>query len=152
MSAELKGVNFNILSDEFPEKPVVSSSSVEWIWNVKPVSAGKQSLVVFISVPVIIDKAHDLISARPIKNIPLEIIIDEQDVSTPTVTATPLPPFQRIGEKLIDESPIVLGAIITLVVGLITAYVTYVTSKNKTIKDVVAEKGKDSKPRKPRRK
>jgi fructose-specific phosphotransferase system IIC component len=140
------------LSDDLPEKPVVSSSLVEWIWIVKPTSVGKQSLVVFISVPVIIDKAHDFISARPLKNIPLEIIIGEQEVATPTATASPLPPIQRIGEKLIEGSPIVLGAIFTLVVGLVTAYVTYVTSKNKVRKNADAEKSGNSKPRKSRRK
>jgi hypothetical protein len=144
MSAELRGINFDILSDERPEKPVISSSVVEWIWNVRPKSTGKQSLIMFISVPVIIDKAHDIISARPIKNIPIEIIVEGQEAliltttsTLPTPTITQLPPLNRIGEKLIEDSPVVLGALITLIVGLITAYVTYTSNKNKTAEKVI---------------
>jgi hypothetical protein len=135
MIAELKGVNFEIESDNHPEKPVISSMPVEWIWNITPLSAGKQTLILAISVPVIIDQTRDVISAQTLKNIPIEIQVEVSPTPKPTqtpistFTPTPLPPIARIGEKLIENSSAVIIAIIGLIGVLAGIYVTYINAQ-----------------------
>ena len=100
MIAELRGVNFDIESDNRPEKPVISTMPVEWIWNVTPLSAGKQTLILVISVPVIIDQTRDVVSAQTLKNIPIEIQVEVTPTpipsNTPKPTQTPVPTFTSV--------------------------------------------------------
>jgi hypothetical protein len=158
MIAELKGVNFEIESDNRPEKPVTSDMPVEWIWNVTPLSAGKQTLILVISVPVIIDQTHDVVSAQTLKNIPIEIQVEvtptpipsetpkPTQTPIPTSTPTPLPPIARIGEKLIDNISAVVVAIIGLVGVLAGAYVTYINAqKSKATKSATNKSKKNEK-------
>lgn len=141
MIAELKGVNFEIESDNRPEKPVTSDMPVEWLWNVTPLYAGKQTLILSISIPVIIDHTHDVVSAQTLKNIPIEIRVEvtptpipsetpkPTQTPIPTSTPTPLPPIARIGEKLIENVSTVVVAIIGLIGVLAGAYVTYINAQ-----------------------
>jgi uncharacterized protein YneF (UPF0154 family) len=141
MIAELKGVNFDIESDNRPEKPVISTMPVEWIWNVTPLSAGKQTLILSISVPVIIDQTRDVVSAQTLKNIPIEIQVEvtptpipsktpkPTQTPLPTFTPTPLPPIARIGEKLIENVTTIIVAMIGLIGVLAGVYVTYINAK-----------------------
>lgn len=141
MIAELKGVNFEIESDNRPEKPVTSTMPVEWIWSVTPLSAGKQTLILAISVPVVIDQTRDVVSAQTLKNIPIEIQVEGTPIpipsetpkptqtAVPTSTPTPLPPIARMGEKLIENISAVVVAVIGLIGVLAGAYVTYINAK-----------------------
>lgn len=141
MIAELRGVNFDIESDNRPEKPVISTMPVEWIWNVTPLSAGKQTLILAISVPVIIDQTRDVVSAQTLKNIPIEIQVEVTPTSipsktpkptqtpVPTFTPTPLPPIARIGEKIVENVTTIIVAVIGLIGVLAGVYVTYINAK-----------------------
>ena len=141
MIAELKGVNFEIASDGRPEKPVTSSLPVEWIWNVTPKSGGKQTLILAVSVPVIVDQTRDVVSAQTLKNIPIEIRVEvtatpipsqtPQPTQTPipTLTPTPLPAITRLGEQLIENASAIVVAIIGLIGVLAGAYVAYLNIK-----------------------
>jgi len=129
MMAELNGVNFEIQSDNHPEKPVTSSMPVEWIWNVKPLSEGKQTLILAISVPVIIDRSRDMVSAQTLKNVPIEIRVEVPATPVPTFTPTPLPPIVQIGEKLVENVSAIFVAIIGLIGVLAGTYVAYLNAK-----------------------
>lgn len=141
MIAELKGVNFEILPDGPPEKPITSHQPVEWIWNITPKSSGRQNLVLSISIPVILDESRDVISTHPLKNIPFEIIVEVIPTpvpsKTPTPTQTPLPTFTptppsalaRIEEKFIENSTSVFAAILVFIGGLFTVYASIQNSK-----------------------
>ena len=129
MSAELKGVNFEIISDGHAEKPVTSTDMVEWVWSVTPKKSGRQSLVLIISIPVIIDQARDILSAHPLKNIPIEIMVEgtptlelsDTPVPTPTIL---VPVSDRIRDQLIENSSSVFAAILVFISGLFTVYAT----------------------------
>lgn len=112
MRAELKGVNFEITSDGYSEKPVTSALPVEWIWNVTPKFAGKQTLILTISIPVIIDQTHNIVSAQTLKNIPIEIYVENEVIA-------------RIREQLIENVSGIVVAIIGLFGALVGAYLTY---------------------------
>lgn len=129
MIAELKGVKFEIESDNRPEKPVVSTMPVEWIWNVTPLSAGKQTLILAISIPVIVDQTRNVVSAQTLKNIPIEIQVEITPTPIPSKTPTPLPPIARIGEKLIENVTAITVAVIGLIGALAGVYVTYINAK-----------------------
>lgn len=154
MTSELKGVNFEIESDNRPEKPVISYMPVEWIWNITPLSAGKQTLILVISVPVIINRNYDVASAQILKNIPIEIqvvvtpspIPSETPTPTqtpiPTLTPTPLPPIAKISEKLTENISLIVVAIIGLIGVLVTAYVARVNGKPSEVVTPTASKSK----------
>ena len=144
MIAELKGVNFEIESDNHPEKPVTSSMPVEWIWNVTPLSAGKQTLILAISVPVIIDQNRDVVSAQTLKNIPIEIQVEVTPTPKPipTFTPTPLPLIVRIGEKLVENVSSIIVAIIGLIGVLAGAYVAYLNAKKSKVEKRATNKAK----------
>jgi hypothetical protein len=137
MIAELKGVNFDIVSDGNSERPVTSSRPVEWIWNVTPTSGGKQSLILVISIPVILDQAKNIVSAQALKNIPIEIEVE--GVPTPS----PLPANKRIQEQLIDNSTEIIVGILSLIGALVGAYVAYQNNKkSNSISSAVKNKPK----------
>ena len=129
MRAELNGANFEIVSDGYLEKPVTSTDMVEWVWSVTPKKIGRQSLVLIISVPVIIDQARDILSVRPLKSIPIEIVVE----GTPTLElsdtpvpapATPVPISDRIRDQLIENTSSIFAAILVFISGLFTVYAT----------------------------
>ncbi len=141
MAAELTGVNFEIVSDGHSERPITSSSTTEWTWNITPKIGNKQTLILVISVPVIIEKERDLISVQALKNIPIEVHVEltETPPSThspqptqtpiPTLTPTPIPPIKRICDKLIENIAMIVTAVIGLAGVIITAYVAYLAIK-----------------------
>ena len=154
MRAELTGINFEIMSDGFPEKPVISSSSIEWLWTITPKSGGSQSLVLQISIPIIV--VTDIRSIKPLASIPFEVVVEggpalqpsstitasptSTSSPTPTLTPTPLPLIVRVGENLVTNSSVLLIAMIGLIGVLITAGVNYAVNKNK-----VSEAGTEAK-------
>jgi len=154
MISELKGVNFEIESDNRPEKPVISYMPVEWIWNITPLSEGKQTLILVISVPVIINRNYDVASAQILKNIPIEIQVvvtpspmpSETPTPTqtpiPTLTPTPLPPIAKISEKLTENISSIVAAIIALIGVLVTAYVIRINAKESGVVKPTARKSK----------
>lgn len=134
--AELNGVTFDIVSDGYPEKPV-TSSHVEWIWNVTPKSGGKQSLVLVISVPVLIDQTGNTPSTQILKNVLIEIEVE--------ATATSIPLSVRIREQLIENVTAIVVALLSLIGVLVGVYVTYQNNrKSKAVSPTTK--------RKPRRK
>lgn len=152
MKAELIGVNFDIESDGSPEKPVISSSIVEWIWTITPKDIDKQTLELIISIPVIIDHSRDIISAKPIDNIPIEIIVEGRatlvptNTSRPTITPqptktpTPIPIPIRIGNKLIENSGIIVVSILGLIGVIFTAYASIQNTKRQNDVEELKEK------------
>jgi hypothetical protein len=152
MTAELQGLNFDIVSTGNPSKPVTSNLPVEWVWNVAPKSSGRQTLTLVISVPVILDNTQGIASALALKDIPIEIQVEvtttplpsntpqpsstltpsktpsltltpsPTSTSTPTLTPTSIPVITRIGDQIINNVAVIIGAIITLIGVLVTAY------------------------------
>jgi len=125
MIAELKGVNFDIVSDGYSEKPVTSSLPVAWIWNVTPKSGGKQTLVILISIPVVIDQTRNKVSAQTLKNVPIEIEVEAAATPITLSTPTPLPISLRIREQLIENITAIVVAVLGLIGVLAGIYVTY---------------------------
>ncbi len=137
MIAELKGVNFDIVSDGYPEKPVTSSEPVTWRWNVTPKSGGKQVLFLVISIPVLIDQTGNSPSAQLLKNVSIEIEMEAADTS---ITLS-----SRIREQLVENVTAIVVAVLSLIGVLGGVYVTY---QNNQKSKVVAPTTK----RKPRKK
>jgi hypothetical protein len=164
MRAELVGANFDIVSDGQPIKPVVSSSLVEWVWLVTPKLGGKQTLVLSVSIPVVVDRVRDMVSAYPLKNRPIEIFVEAIPTPTPSATPTatstptpiptqtptptptpaptptPLPVAKRIGDQLINNAGIIVVALIALVGTLITAYASIQNSRRQARIEVLKER------------
>lgn len=128
MKAELNGINFQIISDENSEKPIVSTLPVEWIWSITPTSIGNQTLIITISVPIIIDVQQNLTSAQIIKNISLQIEVIEENIQP---TNTPISTISRIKTNIVDD----FSTIIAAVIGLIGVLLGLIFSK-KAIKKV----------------
>lgn len=138
MIAELRGDNFKIKSDNHPEKPVTSSMPVEWIWTVTPLSSGEQVLILEISIPVIIDKAHEITSVHTFKNILIDLQVEMESTPIPpktiqptpiplsTITPTPLPLITQIKQNLVKDVAVIIAAIIDYVssfIGVIFALI-----------------------------
>ncbi len=107
MIAELTGVNFEIVPAGPQEKPATSSLPVGWTWSVTTKSLGRQVLVLTIAIPVIIDQTRYIISAQPLKNIPIEM-----SVQLPA-------PLAKISDSI---SLIVVGLLVGVLTVLIAAY------------------------------
>jgi serine/threonine protein kinase len=134
MQAKLVGEHFTIVSDDQPLKPVVSSSPVEWTWLVTPKAGGKQTLILYISIPVLIDEKKEELSSKPLRNIPIEVLVEvtptPEPSPTPTLTPTPtstptptpLPIARRIGNQLINNSSPILVAVFGLLGTILTVY------------------------------
>jgi hypothetical protein len=143
MVAELHGINIDIAPSGRLERGVTSSSTVEWVWTIKPKSLGLQSLAITISIPVIYDAETGEKVTHTLKDLALVIIADEYPTiiptSTPQITSTPIPTItltptlsviRRIEEQLISGSTEIFlvllsafGAGITGIGGLFIAYV-----------------------------
>ena len=129
MSAKLIGVNFEIISDGHTDKPITSGLATEWCLNVVPKDSGQQILLLMISIPVIIDPTQNTRSAYSLKNIPIEIRVVEAPTSTPLPTPTPRPTIERIGEKLIENTPSVLAAVLVFIGTILTVFASIQNSK-----------------------
>jgi hypothetical protein len=125
MIAELKGVNFEIVSDGYPEKPVTSSLPVEWIWNVTPKSGGKQILILVISVPILIDQTGNNPSSQLLKNVPIEIEME--------TAATAVALGSRIREQLVENVTAIVVAVLSLIGVLAGVYVTYQNNRKSKV-------------------
>ena len=123
--AELKGVNFDIVSDGYPEKSVTSSLPVAWIWNVTPKSGGKQILVLVISVPLLIDQTGNSPSAQLLKNLPIEI---EMEAAATSITLS-----SRIREQLVENVTAIVVAVLSLIGVLAGVYVTYQNNRKSNV-------------------
>lgn len=140
MIANLEGINFEVTSDGYPEKPIVSSSTVEWIWSVTPKASGKQTLVLTIAIPVIIDQIRDLISVQPLKSIPIEILVE----GTPTPTSA----IERIGERLIENAPLVLGTLLAFTGTMFTVFASIQNSRRQAaVENLKQQAAKDAQER-----
>lgn len=129
--AELTGSDFDIIADGQPQRYVLSQGGAGWAWTVRPRSLGKHALLLQIGIPVVIDQAKELLGVQALRNIPIEVqVVSAPPTATtaptptlvPTATSTPLPALTRISEKLIENSQLVVVAIIGLVGTLATLY------------------------------
>lgn len=123
--AELNGVTFDIVSDRQPGKSVISSSHVEWFWNVTPKSGGKQSLVLVISVPVLIDQTGNTPSTQILKDVFIEIEME--------AAATSIPLSSRIREQLVENVTAIVVAVLSLIGVLAGVYVTYQNNRKSKV-------------------
>jgi hypothetical protein len=123
--ADLKGVNFDIVSDGYTEQPVTSLSPVTWIWNVTPKSGGKQILVLLIAVPVLIDRTGNRPSAQLLRRVPIEIEME--------AGATSIPLNLRIREQLIENVTAIVVAVLSLIGALAGVYVNYQNNRRSKV-------------------
>lgn len=116
MRVELFSPSFQVES-QYPTEQLVNLNKIEsrtqWAWTIKaPQDTGKQ--VVIIRVYLLDDQAPSWVGSFDINVI--------TPTPTPHPTNTPVPPLTRIGNQLVDNSAIVLGAILTFILGALTLY------------------------------
>jgi hypothetical protein len=104
-----------------------------------------------LSIPVLIDQTNEEISID-LKNIPIQVIVEvtatpiPTHTPTPTSTATPSPTItptvtptptptktisQRIVDNLADNSSVLIGTILTFILGIPTVWIAIVTYRKK---------------------
>lgn len=148
MIAELSGINFRVNPNGPLERTVTSILPVEWLWSVTPTEAGKQSLLLNISIPIVIDQTTKEISVQPLQNIPIQVFVEvtatptltppptltptPTPMPTPTHTLIPLPTSTPTPVPFIDRpgGTATIGAIATIIVALIPVLATYVFAKD----------------------
>lgn len=119
--SSLTGINFSVDTDINSPKSLDGFTPAEWFWNISPKVEGKQSLILHITIPVVLDNATH---RQAEINIPIDFNVDNNMVAP---TTTP-PPSARISEVLVQNLPSILIAIITLLGVILTAVLTYLAT------------------------
>jgi len=136
MMAELGGVNFEVVPSGLQVRAVTSESQVAWLWSITAKWAGRQSLILTISIPVRIGQAEEEASIQ-LKEIPITVLVEAEPTSTPVPTPTPLPPAQRIHDQLVNNSATILSALVALLGVLAGVYASIQNSRREAnIKDL----------------
>lgn len=125
-NATLTGINFSIDTDVDSKKSLDGFTPAEWFWNISPRGEGKQSLILHITIPVVLDNINERLLEL---NLPIEFNV----IDNPTATPIVMSPSERVSEELVRNSSNILIAVIGLFGVILTAVFTYwaTTSKPK---------------------
>ena len=146
MRAELTSPTFDI-EPEFAEpkkkNDMSGSNLVQWSWSVKaPETRGSQIFV----LKIYLDDAKEPIFLRGFEvevasptEIPTSTPLPPTSTFTPTFTPviptpTPIPVIQRIGNRMIDNFEIVLGALLVFIASVAGIYFQYIRPLKKKAK------------------
>lgn len=123
--ATLTAVKFSVETDANSKKSLDGFTPAEWFWNISPKGEGRQSLIIHVAIPVVVNNVTERLIET---NIPIEFNV----VKSPAVTPTVLSPSERVGEELIQNSSNILVAIISLFGVILTAVLTYWAATRKS--------------------
>lgn len=110
MFAELRALAFEVDQKGPVRRILQANQPVEWVWVIRPLSAGRHELTIELSIPVIINGMTTEYSTQVLQDLTLNIQVSE----LPAPTSRPV--TERIGDSIIEHS----GAIIAALIGVLS--------------------------------
>ncbi len=123
MDAELRALGFEIDQRGPIRRIVESSKPVEWRWLVRPLAAGKQELVVELSIPVIVNGVTSELSTHVLQDLRLTIQVNALAATAPSPppAATPAKSLvERVTDSMVDNAGALTAALIGVCGTLLT--------------------------------
>ncbi|MBI5651327.1 MAG: hypothetical protein HZC40_12940 [Chloroflexi bacterium] len=119
MFAELRALNFTMDQKGALRRNLEANKPVEWVWVIKPLSAGRQELTLELAIPTVANGIASEMTTNVLQNLP--IVIQVAAPPTPQVIATqPAPSLaDRLWDSLIGE----FGALIVAAVGAVGTFI-----------------------------
>ena len=125
MYAQLRAANFEIDQKAPASRTLEAGKTAEWVWIVKPLAAGKQDLLIELSIPIIANDVAAQLSTNVLQNLTLTI-----NVQPPAPTATP-PLSQRITDSIVNNAGGIIVALIGILGTLIGAMLAWLNRNKK---------------------
>lgn len=110
MFAELRALAFEVDQKGPVRRILEANKSVEWVWVIRPLIAGRHELTIELSIPVIINGVTTEYSTQVLQDLTLSIQVTELPPPTPR------PITERVGDSIIEHS----GAIIAALIGILS--------------------------------
>jgi hypothetical protein len=141
MSAAISAPGFDVESATPETQHLTADTPALWVWNVIAREAGRRTITVSISVPMIVDGERLDVATSPLRTIEFVMIVSGPPTPTPTVTPiptetptptatvvptlTPIPtPTPSFAQRTFDEiGPEVVAAIILGALGTIGTFI-----------------------------
>ena len=109
MMAQLRGTTFDIDQKQPVSRLIESNKPVEWIWVVKPTTAGQQELVIELSIPILVNGVDTQMNTNVLQDLAVSI----------QVNAPPPPPTPEVTQRIMDSMVNNAGAIIVAIIGVL---------------------------------
>lgn len=142
MSAELLCINFTMGTDGYVEKDINSSGPTSWTWTITPEKTGAQALTLNITTSYQTTSSGEIINPKLIKSIPFDIMVEENNPFSGSISATAIPPIdeltpspsdskvsKEVAKNLIDNSSAVLASILLFFGTILTLITSIQNSK-----------------------
>jgi hypothetical protein len=104
---------------------VESNKPVEWRWIVRPRAAGRQDLVLELSIPVIINGVTSELSTSVLQDLRLTILVNASLAAT---ALTPAPSTETLTQRIIDSMIDNTGALAAAAIGVCGTVLTVLAS------------------------
>lgn len=125
MFAELRALAFEVDQKGPVRRILEANKTVEWVWVLRPLIAGRHELTIELSIPVIINGVTTEYSTQVLQDLTLSIQVTEPPLPTPR------PITDRIGDSIIEHSGAIIAALIGILSTLLGAFLAMRRARSK---------------------